>query len=186
MNDLTLYCSRKELELYSRWGKNILVCVVKFVCDWLKRLKFSNGYVSNIGSCVNIAKCTITWLKSHDCHILMQRVVIFAFYDLIPFGLWNSLTKLSQFFKDISTLIIIVNDMIQLGDYILVIMCKLENIFLPSFSIQWSNSLYNCPIRTFCVDPCSLGGCIHSKYFETLNKNGKIRPTQSGQFVWPI
>lgn len=50
---------------------------VNLVCDWLKNHKFSDGYVSNIGNCVNTAECT-TGLKSHDFHDLMQRVISVA------------------------------------------------------------------------------------------------------------
>lgn len=121
--DLAIYCSCKELEVISNRGRVYIVKTtyslvrndVELVCEWLKRIKFLDRYVSKFGNWVNIAECTITWLKSHDCHALMQIVRSVVFCDLIPLGLWNSLTELSYFFKDIFALIVGVECMIRCG-----------------------------------------------------------------------
>ena len=42
----------------------------KDVCEWVKNLKFPDGYVSNIG-CVDLKKYKLFGMKSHDCHIFM-------------------------------------------------------------------------------------------------------------------
>lgn len=42
--------------------------IMSLVCDWLKSLKFSDGYISNNGNCVNTAECTTTGLKSYNYH----------------------------------------------------------------------------------------------------------------------
>ena len=59
--DLPLYCRRKELELKFDGRKYYKPKAtfslgrddVEILCEWLKELKFPDGYVSNIGNCVN-------------------------------------------------------------------------------------------------------------------------------------
>lgn len=47
----------------------------KKVCQWLNDVKFPDGYVSNIGQCVNLHEGKIMGLKSHNCHVLIQRLL---------------------------------------------------------------------------------------------------------------
>ncbi len=47
----------------------------KRFCEWLKSVKFPDGYASNIARCVNVNQKTISGLKSHDCHVLLQRLL---------------------------------------------------------------------------------------------------------------
>ena len=47
--------------------------------------------------------------------------------------MWKALTKLSMFFKDLTSTIIKNDDMARLEEEIPVILCKLERIFPPSF-----------------------------------------------------
>lgn len=60
---------------------NLVRSDIKLVCDLLKNLKFFDEYVSNIGNSVNSSKCTITGLKSHNSHVLMQRVLSVVLLD---------------------------------------------------------------------------------------------------------
>ncbi|KAI5348689.1 hypothetical protein L3X38_001576 [Prunus dulcis] len=45
---------------------------LKFVSS----VKFPDGYVSNIARCVNVDGGKFTGLKSHDCHVFMQRLLL--------------------------------------------------------------------------------------------------------------
>jgi hypothetical protein len=40
--------------------------------DWLKCVKFLDGYASDINRCVNTKKGKISGMKIHDCHVLLQ------------------------------------------------------------------------------------------------------------------
>ena len=51
---------------------------LKDVCEWCKNLKFLDGYVSNLAHCVNVKDCKFYRLKSHDCHVFMQRLLPLA------------------------------------------------------------------------------------------------------------
>ena len=74
---------------------------LKDVCEWCRNLKFSDGYVSNLACCINIKDYWFYGLKSHDCHIFMQRLLPLAWHDLLLNFIWSSLTELSIFFRDI-------------------------------------------------------------------------------------
>lgn len=54
-------------------------------CEFLKTQKFPDGYASNISRCVNTSDCKSVGLKSHDCHVLLQR--------LLPYGIHGCLSK---------------------------------------------------------------------------------------------
>jgi hypothetical protein len=44
-------------------------------CEWLKCVKFPDGYTSNISRCVNTKEGKISGMKIHDCHVLLQRLL---------------------------------------------------------------------------------------------------------------
>ncbi|KAL4030764.1 hypothetical protein IC575_009016 [Cucumis melo] len=53
-------------------------------CKFLKSVKFSDGFVSNISRCVHEREGKISGLKTHDCHVLLHRLLpigIRAFYQ---------------------------------------------------------------------------------------------------------
>lgn len=47
----------------------------KFVCEFFKLVKFSYRYVANISCNVNVNEGKISGLKSHYCHIFLQRLL---------------------------------------------------------------------------------------------------------------
>ena len=56
---------------------------LKDVCEWYKNLKFLNSYVSNLAHCVNVKDCRFYGLKSHDCHVFIQRLLSLVWHDLL-------------------------------------------------------------------------------------------------------
>ncbi|KAL0367533.1 UNVERIFIED_CONTAM: hypothetical protein Sradi_3643400 [Sesamum radiatum] len=50
----------------------------KIFCDFLSSVKFPDAFASNISRCVKEKEFTISDLKSHDCHVLLQRLLPFA------------------------------------------------------------------------------------------------------------
>ena len=74
-------------------------------------------------------------MKSHDCHVFMQRLMPIAFRELLPANVWKAITELSLFFKSLTSTVITNEDMARLESDIPIILCKLERIFLshPTF-----------------------------------------------------
>ena len=107
--DMTVICKRKELELVKSNGRTLKPKASftltkkeqKRVCDWVKGLKLPDGFASNIARCVNVDECKFYGMKSHDCHIFMQRLLPIAIRDFVPNPIWDAITELSQFFRDI-------------------------------------------------------------------------------------
>ena len=139
--DLKLYCRRPELELVERNGKflkpkasyTLTKCQKEDVCHWVKQLKFPDGYSSNVGRCVNLEECKFYGLKSHDCHVFMQRLMPIAFRELLPQAVWEVITEVSLFFREICSSTLKVEHMMMVEKNIVETLCKLEKIFPPGF-----------------------------------------------------
>ena len=136
--DLVMFCRRKELEKnangkYPKANYTLDKNGKQAVCEWVKNLKFPDGYVSNMGRCVDLKKYKLFGMKSHDCHVFMQRLIPIAFRNLMPTNVWEPLTELSLFFKDLTCTKLKEEDMRRLELEIPEILCKLERIFPPAF-----------------------------------------------------
>ncbi|CAH9132998.1 unnamed protein product [Cuscuta epithymum] len=103
------------------------------LCDWVDSLKFPDGYASRLGRCVEMEHLKLFGMKSHDCHIFMQRLLPVAFREMLPTGIWEAITEISLFFRDLTRKTVRVTDIEKLKLDIPVILCKLEKIFPPSF-----------------------------------------------------
>ncbi|XP_073147797.1 uncharacterized protein [Henckelia pumila] len=140
--DLEQHCSRPELHLIGGVGGKIYKPKAAYtlskvqmteLCVWAKSLKLPEGYSANISRCVNESSHKFSGMKSHDCHIFMQRLLPVAFRDLLPKSIWEVLTELSNYFKDICATVLRVEHMEQIELNIVEILCKLERIFPPAF-----------------------------------------------------
>ncbi|GLU16464.1 hypothetical protein SLE2022_328970 [Rubroshorea leprosula] len=105
----------------------------KLLCAWLKQLCFPDGFASNISRCVNLNESRLFGMKSHDCHVFMQRLIPVAFRGLLPFAIWGPLTDISNFFRSLCSAVIKVTEMQKWEPKIVEIICKLEIIFPPAF-----------------------------------------------------
>jgi len=87
--DLPELCARPELHV-TREGKlpvpNFRLSGVakQKLFDWVNSdVKFPDGYVSKFSRCIEQGK-KISGMKSHDCHVFMQRLLPFAMTELLP------------------------------------------------------------------------------------------------------
>ena len=72
---------------------------MKLFCNRLFDLKLPHGYSSTISSCVDVQKYKLKWLKSHDCHVLMQQLLVVAVKGLMEEGPRVVILRLSKFFQ---------------------------------------------------------------------------------------
>ena len=70
-------------------------------CDWLKNVKFPDGNAPNISRCVNTNEGMISGLKSHDCHVLLQCLLLVAIRGYFNDNIHTTLIELCLFFKDL-------------------------------------------------------------------------------------
>jgi len=93
--DIALFCNRKNIELVcdeSRVAKPRASFMLEknaqlLVYKWLKSLYFLDGHASNISRLVNIEECRLYGMKSHDCHVFMQTLILLVFRDLLLKGI---------------------------------------------------------------------------------------------------
>ncbi|XP_021625026.1 uncharacterized protein LOC110624220 [Manihot esculenta] len=137
--DMREICRWPELEINAETGRypKAIYALDKpakqVICEWMKGLRFPDGYVSNMARCVDMNKYRLFGMKSHDCHIFMQRLLPIAFRELLPMRVWEAITELSIFCKQLMSTILREEDMQRLEEDIPVILCKLERIFPPGF-----------------------------------------------------
>ncbi|KAL8135872.1 hypothetical protein AgCh_010474 [Apium graveolens] len=142
--DLKDICKRPALELQkSSNGKTVKPHTsytltkkqIEDVCTWIKSLKLPDGYASNIARCVTdkTPHGKLKGMKSHDCHVFLERLLPIAFRDQLYKPIWDALTKLSRFFNDLCAKSLNEKDMSILEKNIIEITCKLEKIFPPGF-----------------------------------------------------
>ena len=103
------------------------------IFDWIKALRFPDGYASNLGRCIDSKQVKMFGMKTHDCHVFMQRLLPIALKEVVPVKVWEAVTELSVFFKDLTAATIWVEQMGRLEKQIPITLCNLERIFPPSF-----------------------------------------------------
>lgn len=70
-------------------------------------------------------------MKSHDCHVFMQRLMPIAFCELLPSIVWQALTELSLFCKDLTSTTLRVDDIKILEVEIPQILCIHISSWVP-------------------------------------------------------
>ncbi|KAF7153609.1 hypothetical protein RHSIM_Rhsim01G0162500 [Rhododendron simsii] len=101
--------------------------------EFLKSIKYPDGYAANISRCVSTKGDKLTGLKSHDCHVLLQRLLPIGMRGYLPKDICITLTELGNFFQEICSKTLRVEDLEKLQDRIVLILCKMEKIFPPAF-----------------------------------------------------
>ena len=102
-------------------------------CKFLKSVKFPDGFVSNISRCVHEREGKISGLKTHDCHVLLHRLLPIGMRVFLSKNVYTAITELCNFFRDLCARTIRVSDLDRLQADIIIILCKLERIFSPTF-----------------------------------------------------
>ena len=96
-------------------------------------MKVPDGYASNISRRVNLNQRTISGLKSHDNHILMQELLPISLRNVLPKNVLRPLVELSNFFRNMYSKVMNVTDLDRVQSRIKLTLCRLERIFPPSF-----------------------------------------------------
>jgi hypothetical protein len=107
----------------------------KEILRWLKKLKFLYRDASNIKRAVNVSTGKLNGLKSHDYHIIIERLMSVMFRGYFNADLWKICTELSYFYRHICAKQVSKAMMQKLEKKIAVLICKMEKIFSP----EWFN-----------------------------------------------
>ena len=105
----------------------------KSFCGWFRTVKFPDVYASNIMRYVGNNDSNISGMKSHDCHVMMQHLLPVVIRGYLSGDVQAALIELGVFFRELCCRKLKVNLLEKLEKDIVLILCKLEKIFLPSF-----------------------------------------------------
>ena len=101
-------------------------------CKFLKSIKFSSGYAANLSRNVSINDGKISGLKTHDCHVLFQKLLPISIRPYFNKDVCITIIKLCSFFQQLCAKTLYVKDLDKLKEGIVLILCKLERIFPPT------------------------------------------------------
>lgn len=156
----------------------------KILYKWLEKLRFPDGSASNMSRCVNSRTLQMFGMKSHDYHVMMQRILPITFRELIPSNVWKAITELCLFFKELTASNIKREDICRLNQNIPVILCKLERIFPPSFF----DSMEHLPVHL--AEEARIAGPVQyrwiypfERYLCKLKKNVRNKARVEGSIV---
>nr|XP_028959288.1 uncharacterized protein LOC114825108 [Malus domestica] len=105
----------------------------KVLCKWLSELQVPDGYSGNLSRCVATGERSISGMKTHDCHIFLERLLPFIARELLPKDVCEPLIQLSYFFKELCAKVLREEDLNVLENQIAITLCKMEQIFPPAF-----------------------------------------------------
>jgi hypothetical protein len=71
----------------------------KEVLQWIKTLRFPDGYAANLSRGLNVDTMKVLGMKSHDFHIWIQRILPMMTRGYLPEPVWHVLAELSFFFR---------------------------------------------------------------------------------------
>lgn len=139
--DLCDWGIRKELHMQVRASDNKLIKPAAYYTlstsernefyQFLKLIKFLDGYAANISRCVRETK--ISGLKSHDCHILLQMLIPAGIRGYLIKEVNEVLCELGNFFKELRCKTLKDTNVERLDKNNHIIICKLEKIYPPYF-----------------------------------------------------
>jgi hypothetical protein len=102
-------------------------------CVFIKNVKFPDGYASSLSRCISADECKVQALKTHDCHILLQRILPASLRGILDKEIYEAIAELGNFFQQICAKTLKVDVLNRMRGEIPIILCKLEKIFPPSF-----------------------------------------------------
>ncbi|GJY87074.1 hypothetical protein Tco_0501702 [Tanacetum coccineum] len=85
----------------------------KKFCQFIKGVKLPDGFRSNFKHKVTDNETNIMDLKSHDCHIMMQRLLPYGLQQYFPPDIAKPLIELCLFFKQICSQTLMVDDILK-------------------------------------------------------------------------
>ena len=122
---------------------------------FLTSVQFPDGYAANISRNVKIAQGKILGLKSHDCHVFLQRLILVGIRKFLPKNVVESIMMLSKFFQQLRAKSLRVSDVEALKEEIKYILCKFEQIFPPAFFDIMVHLLIHLPAEAILAGPVS-------------------------------
>ncbi|GJR57262.1 hypothetical protein Tco_1499424 [Tanacetum coccineum] len=130
----------------------------KFFCQFIKGVKLPDGFGSCFKHKVTDNDTNITGLKSHDCHIMMQRLLPYELQNYLPDKIAKPIIELCSLFKQICSATLMKDDMLEAQIKVVDIMCDLELIYPPALFDIMIHMVIHLPLKAL------EGGPIHPRW----------------------
>jgi hypothetical protein len=104
--DLAMICHQPSLHLSAHGTKPqapfcMKVKERKKVMMWINNLNFPDGFAAGFGRVVNLKTGKLTWVKSHDYHVIMEWLLPNMLRGYVHKDVWKTLTELSYFYRQL-------------------------------------------------------------------------------------
>lgn len=73
----------------------------KRLCEWVVNVQVSDGYSTNLSRCVNVLKHKILCMKTHDCHVFLERLLPLIVREVLSKQVCDALIEVNTFFHRI-------------------------------------------------------------------------------------
>ncbi|KAL0456077.1 UNVERIFIED_CONTAM: hypothetical protein Slati_0946900 [Sesamum latifolium] len=133
------------------------------VCEWIKGLLFPDAYSSNLARCVETMELRMHGIKSHDCHVFMQKLILIAFREMLSEHVQSALIEVSLSFQSICSTTLDVHKLHELENTVAITLCNLEKIFPPVFFDSMEHLIVHLPCEARIGRQCNTCGCTHLK-----------------------
>ncbi|XP_060962041.1 uncharacterized protein LOC133032191 [Cannabis sativa] len=118
----------------------------------------------NISRNVNMKDGKLFGLKSHDCHILLQRLLPIGLRPYLNKKVMDAIAELSLFFRKLCARTLNVKDLDELEEGIVLTLCKLESIFPPAFFDVMIHLAVHLPLEA------KLGGPVQMRWMYSIER----------------
>ncbi|KAJ9538671.1 hypothetical protein OSB04_031404 [Centaurea solstitialis] len=134
------------------------------ILDLLKYVKFPDGFASNISRCVRWGEFQLSCMKSHDFYVFIQRVLPLSIRGCLTKEVRLVLYELSEFIQKLCTRNVYLDVVEKQEAEIVIILCKLERLYPPSFFDIMTHLLILSPYEAkIAARP---EGCIAERYID--------------------
>ncbi|GJZ97386.1 hypothetical protein Tco_0669839 [Tanacetum coccineum] len=105
----------------------------KCFCKFIKGVRLPDWFGSNFKQKVTADDNNITGIKSHDCHIMMHRLLPYGVQQYLPKSIAAPIIEFCLFFKQLCARTLMQQDMSKAKIQSISILIELEQIFPPAF-----------------------------------------------------
>ncbi len=123
------------------------------IFEWLKDAQYPYGYAGSLKNKVNVEDKKFYGLKTHDCHVLLQRLLPVVIRSYLPPNVIEPLIALSRWFQKLCTRELKKADVRAMKGEIIMILCKLERIFPPAFFTIMVHLMIHLPDQVLLTGP---------------------------------
>ena len=123
------------------------------VFERIAAIKYPSGYAGQLRSKVNVQDKKFYGLKTHDCHVLLQRILPILIRPYVGSRVADTLVDLSRWFQRLYVRELKVQEIHQLQCDINLILCNLESIFPVAFFTIMVHLCHHLPEQLLIIGP---------------------------------